>query len=270
MADTVDPQQAEGTSLASLNGTSETSTRTESSLPQLPYSLRDHKKTIAVIWILLALDAAIMPLALFYPLWYASSLKPAYIFAVTTGVFGIISGIEWAFRSWQLWKKEEVRPFGGKRNGFDFFHISYTTGYAISLVLLIVGAAPHHPWVRVCAMPAPAFILFFGGELLLFSIAAYFNIPTPFKISSQPKGAPIRPGTYMIIEDVIAVDTGAGRPYRKALGERYEASPMFRQMLHQLNLFWAIPALLVGAGVTAVVVTPNVPQTVSYGIGTFS
>ena len=116
-------------------------------------------------------------------------------------------------------------------------------------------------------MPAPSFILFFGGELLIFSSFAYFDIPTPFRISSQPKGVPVRPGTYMIIEDVIAVDTGAGRTYRKALGDRYEASPMFRHMLHQLNLFWAIPALLIGAGVTAVVVTDKVPQEVSYGIG---
>ena len=75
-----------------------------------------------------------MPLVLFYPLWYASDLAPAYIFAVTTGLFGIISGLEWAYRSWRLWRQEWVRPFGGKRNGFDFFHISYTIGYSIALV----------------------------------------------------------------------------------------------------------------------------------------
>ena len=93
-----------------------------------------------------------MPLALFYPLWYASGLAPAYIFAVTTGVFGIITGIEWAYRSWRLYRQEWVRPFGVKKNGvrgvlihirgntdrgwgqFDFFHISYTIGYTISLV----------------------------------------------------------------------------------------------------------------------------------------
>ena len=71
----------------------------------------------------------------------------------------------------------------------------------------------------------------------------------------------------MIIEDVMAVDTGVGRAYRKAIDERYKASAMFRSMLHQLNLFWAIPALLVGAGVTAAVVDNRVPQTIAYGIG---
>ena len=71
----------------------------------------------------------------------------------------------------------------------------------------------------------------------------------------------------MIIEDVIAVDTGAGRAYRRAINDRYEASPMFRRMLWQLNMFWAVPALAMGAGVTAVVADDRVPQTIAYGIG---
>ncbi|KAK3167200.1 hypothetical protein OEA41_010326 [Lepraria neglecta] len=242
MADTLNPPPP-AHSLSSLNNASGTSSppRLSPVLPKLSYSLRDHKKNIALIWTLLALDVAIMPLALFYPLWYATSLEPAYIFAITTGVFGIISGMEWVFRSRQLWKKEDVE--------------------------LIVGAAPHNPFIRLCAMPAPSFILFFGGEILLFSIFSALKIPNPFKISSQPKGAPVRPGTYMVIEDVIAVDTGAGRAYRRAINDRYEASPMFRRMLWQLNMFWAVPALAVGVGVTAVVADDRVPQTIAYGIG---
>lgn len=62
-------------------------------LPQLPYSLRDHKQGIAVVWTL-ALDAAIMSLVLFYPLWYDTSLLPAYILAITTALVGMISGLE--------------------------------------------------------------------------------------------------------------------------------------------------------------------------------
>lgn len=54
----------------------------------------------------------------------------------------------------------------------------------------------------------------------------------------------------MIIEEVMAVDTEVGRAYRKATNERYEASPIFR---NNLNVFWAIPALCMGAGVTAAV-----------------
>ena len=93
----------------------------------------------------------------------------------------------------------------------------------------------------------------------------------------------MRPGIYTTIEDVIAVDTGTGRLYREALDARYEASPLFRRMLRQLDLFWvdsssvalrlrlltyqAISALAVAAAVTAVVLAPSVPEIVAYGIG---
>jgi len=63
-----------------------------------------------------------MPLTLFNPLWYASGPASAYILAVTTGLFGIIIGLEWVYKTRQLWKKKEVRPFGGKRNGVRLSH----------------------------------------------------------------------------------------------------------------------------------------------------
>lgn len=124
--------------------------------PSLPYNIRDHKLNIIIIWTLLVLDSAILPLALFYPLYYATSLREGIIFAITTSVFGLISGLEWAYRSWQLLSRDDVRPLGvdGYREGkfwwrkssngqrwwgFDFFHWSYTIGYTIAIV-----SNPHH------------------------------------------------------------------------------------------------------------------------------
>ncbi|SLM36653.1 hypothetical protein LPUS_06270 [Lasallia pustulata] len=240
-------------------------------LPPLPYRLRDHKRNIAIIWTLLALDAAILPLVLFYPLWFASDLNPAYIFAVTTSVFGLISGAEWAVRTWLLWRWEGLRPLGvdgpGGRWAFDFFHWSYSIGYTIALIELIIGAAPFRPIVRLCALPAPSFILFFGLLLLTFQVYCHLGFETPFRISSLPRGVPMRPLIYTILEDVIAVDTKCGRGYREQLKKRYEASPMFRGMLKRLNLFWGLPATVLGAGIVALVWIPQVPETVAYGIG---
>ncbi len=86
---------------------------------------------------------------------------------------------------------------------------------------------------------APASLMFLvGGELAVFAAWASFGFRTPFRISSLPRGVVMRPGIYTIIEDIIAVDTGSGRLYREALDARYEASPLFRRMLYQLNLFW--------------------------------
>ena len=89
----------------------------------------------------------------------------------------------------------------------------------------------------------------------------------PFKMSSLDKGDPIRPFTYTIVEDVIAVDTGQGRAYREAINMRYQASHRFRELLRRVDLLWAIPALVVGVGCTVVVALPQIPETVSYGIG---
>ena len=83
-------------------------------LPELPYDTSHHKASITIIWTLLAFDAFVMPLALFYALWYGTHprLDPAYLFAITTGVFGLISGAEWAYRGWSLWRRPELRPLG--------------------------------------------------------------------------------------------------------------------------------------------------------------
>lgn len=116
-------------------------------LPELPYSLRDHKRNIFIIWTLLAIDSAILPIVLFYPLWYGTDLRPAIVFAITTAVFGIVSGLEWGYRTWRLWREEWVRPIGGTRLQFDFFHYSYSIGYTVALVRVylycaVVGVFP--------------------------------------------------------------------------------------------------------------------------------
>ena len=126
-----DPTSQERTQIAS-NGTI-----SNPELPPLPYSLRDHKLSIGIIWTLLLFDAAVLPIVLFYPLWYATDEQPWVVITITTCVFGVISGAEWIYRTWKLWKDESVRPLGSRsRWQFDFFHISYTLGYGIALVWL--------------------------------------------------------------------------------------------------------------------------------------
>jgi len=46
-----------------------------STLPELPYSIRDGKGSkMMFAWILIVLDLCILPLVLFYSLWYATDL----------------------------------------------------------------------------------------------------------------------------------------------------------------------------------------------------
>ncbi len=87
----------------------------------------------------------------------------------------------------------------------------------------------------------------------------------PFRTSSERKGDRARPGIYAIIEDIVAVDGGAGLPYRTALDARYKASSQFRAMLFRLSMFWSISLLVFSGAITAIVWT--VPQYVAYGLG---
>ena len=64
----------------------------------------------------------------------------------------------------------------------------------------------------------------------------------------------------------MAVNAGAGRPYREALAARYHASVRFQRMLYVQSLFWSIPSLVLAVALTVVAVIPPVPPTVAYGV----
>ena len=94
-----------------------------------------------------------------------------------------------------------------------------------------------------------------GCELLVIDILRIWGKPAPCRISSLPKGAPLRPGIYAYIEDICAVDGSGGTEFRQRLNLRYQASKDFREMLHRLTLFWAIGAIGIAALTVAVVFT---------------
>lgn len=57
-------------------------------------------------------------------------------------------------------------------------------------------------------------------------------------------------------------DTGKERAYREAISSRYEANYRFRQLLHRVDLFCSLPALLVGYACTIIIARYD-----CYGIG---
>ena len=85
----------------------------------------------------------------------------------------------------------------------------------------------------------------------------------PIWISSLPPGHQLRPGGYYIMEDVVAVEGGGRSAFRKALNERYDRSPIFRQLVYEMTVYWAIPGL-VFIGVNAAL-TFTTDVTVAFG-----
>jgi len=123
------------------------------------------------------------------------------------------------------------------------------------MIELIAGTCPHDPPIRVLAMPAPTMLFAIGFQLLFLDILRLRGIPAPCRISSLPKGAPLRPGVYAYIEDICAVDGSGGTEFRQRLNLRYQASKAFREMLHRQTLFWAIGAIVCATVTTAIVFT---------------
>lgn len=118
-------------------------------------------------------------------------------------------------------------------------------------------------------MPAPALLYCIGGCVALMQLYAEMKWPAPFRVSSTAKGEPLNHAAYYFMEDVMAVNARAGRPYREALAARYQASPRFRRLLRYESWFWAIPPIIVAIPLTVIAVIDPVPPTAAYGICKF-
>lgn len=239
-------------------------------LPQLPFTWHHGWKRwrLGLLIFLMFADGCVAPIALYYALRYAGGVEGWIIFAVVTTIWGGPTYVEFAIRTLRLMKKERFyRPLGtNSRWSFDV--VTWASVICITAVttLFIVGSVPHIVWLRVLAMPGPAILYSLGGALAVLTLFNVMAWKAPFRISSTAKGETVLPGAYYFVEDVVAVNAGAGRPYREALAARYKASSRFRKMLLNQSLFWSIPSIILAIPLTVVAVIHGVPATVAYGI----
>ncbi|KAI1168374.1 hypothetical protein F5B18DRAFT_277888 [Nemania serpens] len=236
-------------------------------LPRLEYNLLDHKMKLFLVSGLLILEGSILPLVLFYPLWYATTVRHGILFAIITSFFGLVSGLEFAHRSWRLiHKNDKYRPLDGSRWRFDFTHFTLSICYTIMTGILIGASIPHEPLVRPLAIPVSIFFIGAGTLCIVTGTMSALGMKTACKVSSIPKGEPQPPYVLTAVEDVVGVDGGGARPFRRRLLERYKVSKDFRRLIAELNWFWGIGSVISGAGTLAAIwVIPQ--QEVAYGVG---
>ena len=239
-------------------------------LPQLPFTMHHGWKRfrLGIFVFLMFLDACVMPIALYYGMADGGHVQGWIIFAIVTTIWGGPTYLEFALRSWRLMKKEHFyRPLGQtSRWKFDTFHWASIITITAVTILFIVGSAPHVVWLRVLSMPGPAILYSYGGALFAITMWSFSGRKAPFRVSSTPKGGEVRPGVYYFIEDVIAVNASAGRPFREALAARYDVSPRFRRMIWIQSIFWSIPPVVLAIPLTVIAVVHSVPAAVAYGI----
>jgi hypothetical protein len=242
-------------------------------LPQLPFTWHHGWKRyrLGLFVTFMFLDACVVPIVLYYGMNYGGHVQGWIIFAVVTTIWGGPTYVEFAIRSWRLMKKEHFyRPLGQtSRWKFDIVHWTCVIVITAVTALFIVGSAPHIVFLRVLSMPGPAILYSMGGVLFAITMWSLSGRKAPFRISSTPKGGEVYPGVYYFIEDVVAVNANAGRPFREALAARYEASARFRRMIWVQSLFWSIPPIVLAIPLTVIACIHSVPATVAYGICEF-
>jgi len=239
-------------------------------LPQLPFTWHHGSKRwrLGALIGLIFIDACVLPVVLYYALRYVANVQGFIIFAIITTIWGGPTYLELAIRTLRLVKKERFyRPLGtNSRWSFDLTTWISVISITAVTALFVVGSAPHIVWLRVLCMPAPAILYSFGGSLALITLYHSAGWKAPFRMSSTAKGEQVLPAVYYLVEDVMAVNAGAGRPYREALAARYRASARFRRMLRNQSIFWATPPILIAIPLTVIAILPEIPATIAYGI----
>jgi hypothetical protein len=85
---------------------------------------------------------------------------------------------------------------------------------------------------------------FLAGFAVLTAAVSLFPFRLPVRVSSDSEGERCKPFTYYVIEDFVAVDAGQGRQYRAELKERWNASPLFRRLIWEVNLWWTLGGVI--------------------------
>ena len=155
------------------------------------------------------------------------------------------------------------RMDGCHGRAYHVWHLGCPLGWSLAADLPS-GTIPREPPIRLLAMPVASMCFAFGIELLIVDVLRIAGYRAPVRISSLPRGSPLRPGVYSIIEDVVAVDGSGGTEFRQRLNLRYQASHYFRQMLHRITLFWAFGSCAIAVATTILVFTTS--RNVAYAV----
>lgn len=106
---------------------------------------------IFIFWSFIVFDSVIMPIALYFGLWYGVGpgantptekkqvLSANAVFSIVTAAIGGASILEYIVRFWRLFKKTSTcRVIGARRWYLDLFHWNFSLGWIIIMFELIV------------------------------------------------------------------------------------------------------------------------------------
>ncbi|KAF8579714.1 hypothetical protein K439DRAFT_1654493 [Ramaria rubella] len=237
-------------------------------IPRVNYTLhtRARHRAIALFACLLLAEAGVLPLILYFSLKWGAHLSITKNLAIITSVVGTFSGYKFAKRMWHLWfakDSHERRPIGAGRWGVDASQVLISIALFGFFVPLVIGSSLTPASVPIVSMAIPLFMITICLPLLITGLFAH-HIRFPLRVSSLPAYEPLPPGTFTLVEDIVAVDGGGRLPFREAWRARYEASAVMRKLLRDLAIFWGLSGSFAAGGFIAISWTSS--DDIGYGI----
>ena len=226
------------------------------SIPRFPVNLRAHKGILAIHWGVLIFVSSVLPLAGYFSLRYATTMKVQHILSIFTPIFGAVSLYSFIMRTVRLARPTSTcRPLGvmpgygwGRSWALDYFDWNFALGFCVVTAVIAASIAKKPSDVRIASLPLSVLLLQVAGQMVLLIPLRAFGWRVPCRISSYTKGEKARPAVYTIIEDIVAVDGKQGTDFRRIFDERWHASPEFRRLLEQMDILWGVTGVIV-AGV---------------------
>lgn len=122
--------------------------------PRLGYTIRTRKRIwfIAIFWTIIVFDSVVMPIGLYFGLWYGvgpgnpddERLSANTVFSIVTAAIGGASILEYFVRFWRLYRKDSTcAVLGAHRWYLDWFHWWFSFGWIVVMIELIMYAFPH-------------------------------------------------------------------------------------------------------------------------------
>ena len=109
--------------------------------PPLKYSLQVRRKSIFWFWTLIFVDCILMPIGMYFGMWYGltrDQLSANAVFSISTALLGTVSIVEYFVRFIRLWRKNSnCRVIGAQRHYLDWFHWNLSVGWFFVMIELI-------------------------------------------------------------------------------------------------------------------------------------
>ncbi|KAK4934720.1 hypothetical protein LTR10_024093 [Elasticomyces elasticus] len=199
-------------------------------------------------------SSCVLPIALYWLLKYVAHLSDGTVVTIPLAIFGVVSVFGLLKRTWDLVRpNSDCRPLGGTRWQLDYFHWNFISGFTIVTIIIIVGniLKPKSRGVRICSLPLSLLFFQVCTQLVVVNFMVISGARYPWRISSMPRGTPVRPALYTIVEDVVAVEGGKKERFRASLDHRYMVHAPTPKLLLDLSWIWGIGGLAVAVVLTA-------------------